>query len=95
MAKSAIGEILHFNTVRYSMVGAGNFHSYLRSSDDIRNLGLVDVVLQSATNRQPNVLANFKEQCAHLEGSITEINEYFIISKIVIFVKPTESGYPQ
>lgn len=95
MAKSGIGEILHFAVVRYVLAGVGSFHSFLRSSEDIRNQALVDVTLQSSTNRQPNVLANFKEQCAQLEGNVTEINEYFIISRIVMFVKPTESGYPQ
>lgn len=95
MAKSGIGDILHFGAVRFRIVGSGSLIMYLRSLDDVRNQQLVDLTMQSVTNREPVVLANFKEQCAQLELSVTEIDETFTIGKIIIFTKATETGYPQ
>lgn len=95
MAKTGVGNILHFGAVRFRITGSGSLISYLRSLDDVRNQQLVDLTMQSVTNREPVVLANFKEQRAQLELSVVEIDETFTISKIIIFIKPTETGYPQ
>lgn len=95
MAKSGIGDILHFGPIRFRVVGSGALKLYLRSLDDVRNQQLVNLTMQSVTNREPIVLANFKEQCAQLEIAVTEIDETFTIGKIIIFTKVTETGYPQ
>ncbi len=49
----------------------------------------------AATNKEPTVLANFIDQYGQLEIKTTNINETFEVSKIVIFVKPVSTGYPQ
>jgi len=95
MKSGGFGEILHTNTVRFRVTGSGSLNLFLRSLDDIRNQELTPIVMQSVTNREPNVLANFKEQQMQLELFTTEIDEFFTISKIVIFTKPVETGYPQ
>lgn len=89
------GEILHTNTVRFRAVGSGSLNLILRSLNDIRNQTLTPITLQSVTNREPNVLANFKEQRMQLELNTTEIDEFFTINTIIIFTKAVETGYPQ
>lgn len=96
MAKSSFsGELLHFHATRLRVSGKGNLNLTLRSLDAMRNLTLVPLPMVGKTNREPLALSNFIEQRAQLEGGTTEIGEFFIISKIIIFVKPVATGYPQ
>lgn len=95
MKNSGTGEILHFGATRFRVNGSGNLRLSLHSLDDIRSQSLVDLVMLTTTNREPVVLANFKEQRAQLELSTIEIDEVMIVSKIIIFIKPVETGYPQ
>jgi hypothetical protein len=91
---SLIGEILHTVAVRLRVTGSGNLQLFLRSMDDIRNTQLVSQVMTATTNIEPTILANFEDQRTQLELKTTEINEVFIVSRIVVFVKATRSGYP-
>lgn len=97
VAKSSLtGELTHFGAIRMRVLGSGNLQLSLFSLDETSNSAtLTDISLQSTTNREPTVLANFIDQYGQLEVKTTEINETFEISKIVIFVKPVASGYPQ
>lgn len=96
MAKNQFtGEILHFHVVRMRVKGSGNLKQTFRSLDDINNQSIPDVIMSTTTNREPTTLANFKDQRGLLELKTTELGEYFYISKIVIFVKPIATGYPQ
>ena len=51
--------------------------------------------MAASTNIEPVSLANFTDQRAQIEFKTTEINETFSISRMVIFVRPTATGYPQ
>jgi hypothetical protein len=98
MAKSSsfTGELVHFGVTRMRVTGAGNLQLFLHSLDDTLNSNTLPIIpLQATTNREPTVLANFIDQYGQLEVKTTEIDEVFEISKIVIFVKPISSGYPQ
>lgn len=96
MAKNNFnGEVLHFGAVRYRVTGDGALQSTLSDLDDIHSSDLVNVTMASTTSREPSLLANFLAQRARLTITTTEIDETFTISKIVIFVKPVATGYPQ
>lgn len=97
MAKSSgfDGGLIHFGPVRLRVNGGGNLKLTLRSLDSIRNSDLPDIVMAGATNREPVSLANFTEQRAQLEIRTETSGDSFIISRIIIFVKPTATGYPQ
>ena len=86
--------ISHINAVRMRITGFGVFNMKFWSLDDIYSQDLVPFDLQSATNREPTRLANFKEQRAALEFSTDDIDEYFRINRIIIFTKALWSGYP-
>lgn len=95
MANQFNGELLHFNAVRMRVVGSGNLDLELRSMDDVNTQTLTPITMSATTNREPTQLANFKDQRCQLRFSVNAINEYFTISKIVIFIKEYQTGYPQ
>lgn len=91
---SFIGDILHTVAVRLRVNGSGNLRLFLRSLDDVYNSALKPQVMATLTNIEPTILANFNEQRTQLQIITIAINERFLISKIVVFVKPVASGYP-
>ncbi len=89
------GELVnHFNAVRLRMVGEGNLLLSLFSLDDVIEQELLPLVLTPTTNIEKTRIANFNQQRACLEISIDEIDEWFKINRLVIFVKPVSSGFP-
>jgi hypothetical protein len=94
-ASNFVGELLHTTGVRLRIVGNGNLKQYLHSLQDVNNFQMVDHVLQNPINREKVTLANFIDQRVQYELKTTELNEWFRFSKIVIFVKPIATGYPQ
>ena len=97
MAKNSfVGELVHFGIVRMRVTGAGNLQLFLHSLDDaLHSSTLVSTPLLTVTNREPTTLSNFIDQYGQLHILTTVENEVFEVSKIVIFVKPVASGYPQ
>ena len=89
------GDLLHFNAARLRVNGFGILRQILYSLDDINSQALPNITLASTTNKEPTVLVNFTEQRAYLDLRTTAKDEYFVVSKITIFVKPISSGYPQ
>jgi len=89
------GEVLHFGAVRLRVTGIGNLRLQLDSLDEQQTQPLADLVMMTATSREPTQLANFLQQRAKVTFGTTAINEYFSVSKMTVFVKPTYSGYPQ
>lgn len=97
MAKSSSndGGILHFGAVRYRVTGSGNLKTFLRSLDNVKNKQLSNTVMAAINDIEPTRWANFTNQRAQIEFKTTEINEVFNISKIIVFVKPVATSYPQ
>lgn len=89
------GEVLHFNAVRLRVTGSGSLLLYLNSLDEVKVSQLPSITMAASTNIEPVSLANFTDQRAQIEFKTTEINETFSISRMVIFVRPTATGYPQ
>lgn len=96
MAKSTGSEGLvnHYHTVRLRLTGAGNLQMTMYSLDEINSLLLVDLVMTATAAIEPLRLSNFKTQRMSLELKTTEIDERMKVSKIVIYVKPVETGFP-
>lgn len=93
---SFAGELIHFGSVRMRVLGSGNLQLSLHSLDEALNsVDLTDVSLETSTNRESLTLSNFIDQYGQLEVKTTELNEYFEISRIIIFIRPVGTGYPQ
>ena len=88
------GQINHYNGVRLRVNGSGSLKLRLLSLDEVRERVLLPLEMSTLTNREPFRKANFKEQRVQLEIKTTEINEVFVISSIIFFVKPSASNYP-
>jgi hypothetical protein len=95
MAKQEEGLVYHCVGVRYRVTGAGNFYTKLHSFDEQNSTQLADVILQSATAYLPSKLANFRSQGMQVEFGVDEIEDTFVLDRIVVYIKPTTTGYPQ
>lgn len=76
------------------VLGAGNLKLALTDLSQIQTLNLVDLSMSAATRIEPTRLANFQSQRTRLEGSTTEIDETFRISRIILFAKAVAVEYP-
>lgn len=89
------GSIFHFHATRIRVVGSGILRQTLNSFDDVNQETLPELTMAAATNREPTTLANFKDQNGQLIITTTNIDEYFVINKIIVFIRPVATGYPQ
>ncbi len=97
MAKSASGKgefEHHIVGVRQRIIGSGNFQMALADLQDVQVQNLVPLVMAATTRFEPNRLSNFQSQRTRFIGKVTEINEWFEISKIIIWAKPVAIEYP-
>lgn len=81
--------------MRLRVNGSGDLQLFLKSLDDIREYETVGIPMLAVTNREPVVLSNFREQRAYVHGFVDTIDEVFNISKIIVFITPVATGYPQ
>lgn len=97
MAKgSSQGEFdTHIVSVRARIVGTGNMKYTLQDYSNIQTMNLVPLPLLTATRFEPTVLSNFQSQRTRLIGKVTEINEWFEISRIIVWAKAVAIEYPQ
>ena len=95
MAKLNAGEyISHLIAVRCRVTGVGAFKLTAYSLDVVRSQTLPNITLSATNNIQPTVLANFREMRMQIRFEVTEINEYFVLSSIIPFVKQSATSYP-
>lgn len=86
--------ISHFNLVRMRVVGEGDLELTYYSLDDEESQELEPIVMQDATNRQRDRLANFRQQRAALEFRTTEFGDYLKINRILLFHRRSSTSYP-
>ncbi len=84
----------HVVAQRFRIVGSGNFQISLTDYDDVQTQNLVPLPLAATTRFEPMRLSNFQSQRIRLVGKVTEINEWFDCSRIIIFAKPVAIEYP-
>lgn len=95
LSEGSTGEnVQHFSTIRVRLNGVGDLKMVVYSLDDVRSKTLVPFTMTPATRFIPNRLVNFVEQRASFELKTTEIDEYFKINRIVIFVKEIYTSHP-
>lgn len=95
MAKNQFnGEILHAGSIRMRVTGSGSLIQTLYSLQDVSSEELTDLTMSATTDQEVITLADFKSQRISLDLRVELINEYFNISKIIIYIKPIASGLP-
>jgi len=86
--------IHHFSTVRLRATGQGSLKMVVHSLDFMRFKTLTPLPLVDRTRIQPNRLVNFVEQRACFEFQVTELDEYFRINRIVVYMKEIYTSHP-
>jgi hypothetical protein len=96
-ARNTKGEevVNHYGAVRLRVTGSASLQLTLFSFDAVDSNILMPIPLESAIDIEPNRLANFTKQNAQLQIQTTNIDEYFKISKIIIFIKPIAKSFPE
>lgn len=95
MTEGSGGEnIQHFSTIRIRAVGAGNLKMKVWSLDDVKKKDLVSLTLSTASRIQPNRLVNFVEQRASFEIWTTDLDEWFRINRVTVYLKEIYTSHP-
>lgn len=96
MAKQSLGDIQsHVNPIRVRLTGSGNLKAYLFDTGAVNNTTLEPQAMSLTSARSLNYLSNFTAEKVALTLMTTEINEYFNISNIYAYVKPSRNSFPQ
>lgn len=89
--------INHFNGARFRVIGEGNLQvaTYSPGGDntDILVETLLPYAMSVTTDRQPTLGMNGRQQRLSLEIKVTEIDEWFQINRIVVFMKPLYTSF--
>lgn len=98
MAKSSAsgrGEFEHHIVgVRGRILGEGDMLFSLEDYSAIQTSNLTALTMSTATRFEPTVLSNFQSQRTRLIGTVAEIDEWFDVSRLVIWIKPVAIEYP-
>lgn len=95
MTEGSGGEnIQHFSTIRLRAVGIGSLKMKVYSLDNVKSKQLVPLTLAETTRIQPNRLVNFVEQRASFEIWTTDLNEWFRINRISVYLKEIFTSHP-
>lgn len=84
----------HIVGVRLRVLGEGNLLLSLQDYSNIQTQNLSALAMSTATRIEPTRLSNFQSQRTRLIGTVTEIDEWFDIHRIIIFAKPVAIEYP-
>lgn len=89
-----MSNIGHWTGVRIRVIGSGNLLMELESLDAAETETLAPLAMSTSSGREGFRLANLTTFRASLRLEVTEINEWFKIGGIVIFVKKVASEFP-
>lgn len=91
-----LGDIqTHINPIRVRATGAGELQAYLFDTGQIANATLDPQTLSLTTARSINFLSNFTSERIYVMISTSEIDEYFSVSNMWAYVKPSRNSFPQ
>jgi|SRR6187402_718337 len=86
--------ISHFAAIRVRVTGVGQLQMKVLSLDDVKSKTLVPFTLQQTSRIIPTRIVNFMEQRASFEFTAPEIDTYFRINRITIYIKEVYTSYP-
>jgi hypothetical protein len=86
--------IHHFSNIRLRVTGHANLKMKVSSLDYMKNKLLLPLPLYEVNRIQPDRLVNFVDQRVSFEFSTTELNEWFRINRIVVYMKEIYTSFP-
>lgn len=85
----------HVNPIRVRVTGSGNLMAVLNDTGTVNNEELHEQALSTSSARSINFLSNFTAEKICLTLMTNEINEFFSISNVWAYVKPSRLSFPQ
>ena len=96
MAKGQGGEYEHHVVAaRLRVIGAGNLLLSLSDYDDVQTFDMAPLSMLATTRFEPTRLSNIQSQRIRLIGGTQVIDEWFHVSRIVLYAKQVAVEYPQ
>lgn len=86
--------ITHTVGVRLRLTGTGSLNMSIIGLDDVRTYTMMPLTMSMTPGLEPTRQCNFKGQRPRIRFGTTEIDEYFRIARIVIFIKPSATMHP-
>lgn len=93
-SKTTVEYDYHVVGVRMRITGAGNMNLTLAGLDNVVTQTLVPVPMAANNRLEPTRLSNIQGQRIRLQGNTTELNETFLIRRIILYAKPVATEYP-
>lgn len=87
-------DIQHFSHIRVRAIGQGQIFLSVASQDYVKTKTLIPLILRNANRQTPDRLVNFVEQRASFTLYTPEINTYFRINRIIVYMKTIYSSHP-
>ena len=84
----------HVVGVRLRVTGSGNLQTALEDLDNVQVQSLANLAMQATTRFEPTRLANFQSQRIRFVLGVTEIDEYFLVRRIILYAKAVAVEYP-
>ena len=84
----------HVVAVRVRATGDGDLNMTLAGLDNVVEDVLEPIPLSATNTLEPTVLANIQNQRIRLEGGQDQLNDTFLIRRIVIYAKPVAAEHP-
>ncbi len=85
----------HCNPIRIRAYGDGNLRVTLFNISNVGGSSLAAQSMSANPSQSLNFLSNFRAEKICLKLETTAIDEYFSVSNIYAYVKPTAMSYPQ
>lgn len=86
--------VQHFSHIRVRAIGQGQIFLSVASQDGVKQKVLVPLVLKNANRQTPDRLVNFVEQRASFTFYTPELNTYFRINRIIVYMKEIYTSHP-
>jgi hypothetical protein len=94
--RKSLGDIQsHVNPIRVRVKGEGELQAFLFNDGQLVNATLAPQTMSLTTAQSANFLSNFVAEKTCLLLMTSEIDEYFTISNIYAYVKPSVMSFPQ
>lgn len=86
-------DLVHFTGIRLRLQGSGNF---IPSIEDLggNSISMRALSMNVETAIEPTRLCNKITQRARIRLKTTEIDEYFIVNRLIIYIKPIYTSLP-
>ena len=88
-------DLIHVGAIRLRVIGSGTLLTTLYSLDSVYSSNLANHTLAATTNIQPTLLANFIQQRISIRCSVDEMDHYFKMRRMVVYLKPVATSVPQ